>query len=70
VDRLLDQAAGISDTHTAAPIYQQIQQIVERDAPYVWIVWPDALIPRSAKVGGMTIYSDQIYRLRELWISK
>jgi hypothetical protein len=31
-------------------------------------VWPDALIPRSSKVGGMTIYPDQIYRLRELWI--
>jgi peptide/nickel transport system substrate-binding protein len=68
VDRLLDQAAGIADPHAAAPIYQQIQQIVERDAPYVWIVWPDALIPRSSKVGGMTIYPDQIYRLRELWI--
>ncbi|MBF8187689.1 hypothetical protein ITP53_18490 [Nonomuraea sp. K274] len=70
VDRLLDQAAGISDTAEAAKIYQQIQKLVEKDAPYVWVVWPDDIVPFGNKVGGVTLYPDAIYRLRELWISQ
>jgi peptide/nickel transport system substrate-binding protein len=70
VDRLLDQAAGISDHAQAAKIYQQIQQIVEKDAPYVWVVWPDDLVPHSSKLGGVTLYPDSVYRLREMWISR
>jgi peptide/nickel transport system substrate-binding protein len=70
VDRLLDQAAGINDTAEAAKIYQRIRQIVEKDAPYVWVVWPDALVPQSSKLGGVNLYPDAIYRLREMWISR
>jgi peptide/nickel transport system substrate-binding protein len=69
VDKLLDQAAGITDTSEAAPIYQQIQQILEKDAPYVWVIWPDALVPHGSKVAGITMYPDSIYRMRDMWIS-
>lgn len=68
VDRLLDQAAGITDQAEAAPIYEQVQKIVEEDAPYVWVIWPDALVPYASKVAGLTMYPDSIYRLRDLWI--
>jgi peptide/nickel transport system substrate-binding protein len=68
VDRLLDEAAGITDTAEAAPIYQEVQDIVERDAPYVWVIWPNGLVPHGSNVGGLTLRPDSIYRLRELWI--
>ncbi|MFI6344328.1 ABC transporter substrate-binding protein [Streptomyces sp. NPDC050560] len=70
VDKLLDQAAGIEDTKAAAPIYQRIQRIVERDAPYVFVVWPDALVPHSKKLGGVRLYPDAVYRLRDMWIAE
>jgi peptide/nickel transport system substrate-binding protein len=70
VDALLDQAAAISDTKEAAPLYAQIVQIVEKDAPYVFVVWPDLLVPHGANLGGLTLYPDAIYRLRDLWIGR
>jgi peptide/nickel transport system substrate-binding protein len=69
VDELLDQAAGIQDTDEAAPIYQEVQDILEEDAPYVWVIWPNTMVPQNSKVGGLTLRPDSIYRLRELWIS-
>lgn len=70
VDQLLDHAAGISDKAEAAKIYEQIQRIVERDAPYVWVIWPDGLVPHSSKLGGVKLYPDAIYRLRDVWIGR
>lgn len=70
VDALLDQAAAISDQKEAAPLYAQIVQIVEKDAPYVFVIWPDLLVPHGANLGGLTLYPDAIYRLRELWIGR
>ncbi|MFC5745755.1 ABC transporter substrate-binding protein [Actinomadura rugatobispora] len=70
VDRLLDEAAGVLDNAEAAKIYRRIQRIVEKDAPYVWVVWPNALVPHSSGLGGVTLYPDAIYRLREMWISR
>lgn len=70
VDQLLDRAAGINSQAKAAPLYHQICDIVEKDAPYAWIIWPDALVPHTTKLGGLTLYPDGIYRLRELWIEK
>jgi peptide/nickel transport system substrate-binding protein len=70
VDKLLDRAAGISSHAKAAPLYHQICQIVEKDAPYAWVIWPDALVPHTTNLGGLTLYPDGIYRLRDLWIQK
>lgn len=70
VDQLLDRAAGITSQAKAAPLYHQICQIVEKDAPYAWTIWPDALVPHTNNLGGLTLYPDGIYRLREMWIAK
>jgi peptide/nickel transport system substrate-binding protein len=68
VDALLDKAAGMFDNHAASEIYRQVQDIVEKDAPYVWVVWPDMLVAHSDKVAGVTLYPDAIHRLREMWL--
>ncbi|MER6976969.1 ABC transporter substrate-binding protein [Streptomyces carpinensis] len=70
VDRLLDEAAGINDLTKAAPLYHQICRLVEKDAPYAWVIWPDALVPHTTNLGGLKLYPDGIYRLRSLWIAK
>lgn len=70
VDRLLDQAAGIQDHAKAAPIYHQICQIVEKDAPYVWVIWPDLLVPHTTNLGGLEFIPDSIYRFRNMWINQ
>lgn len=70
VDQLLDQAAGINDPAKAAPLYRQISEIVDKDAAYAWVIWPDALVPHTTKLGGLQLYADGIYRLRDLWIGK
>lgn len=70
VDRLLDEAAPMTDTAAAADIYYQVVQIIEEDAPYVFVCYPDELIPHNASVGGVASYPDAIYRLKDYWISQ
>ena len=70
VDQLLDQAAGIDNRAKAVPLYHQICEIVEKDAPYAWVIWPDALVPHTTNLGGLQLYADGIHRLRSLWIAK
>lgn len=69
VDQLLDQAAGIFDTAAASKLYQQVNDIVERDAPYAWTVWPNIIVPHRETVQGLKLYGDSIYRLAELWLA-
>jgi peptide/nickel transport system substrate-binding protein len=69
IDKMLDEAATIMDPEEAKPHYEKITKIIEEDAPYSWIVYPNYLFPRSAKVGGMQIYPDGITRIKELWLN-
>lgn len=69
VDRLLDEAAGVFDTAEAAKIYTEVNEIIERDAPYAWVVWPNTIVAHREDVGGLTLYPDSIYRLRDLWLT-
>jgi peptide/nickel transport system substrate-binding protein len=69
VDKLLDEAAVLADHKAANLIYAQVNQIVARDAPYVWIIWPNSITVTRDNIQGFMHYPDEVYRLRDLWMS-
>lgn len=69
VDRLLDQAAALTDLTKAKPIYSKVNRIIEKDSPYVWIIWPNAISVTRENIQGFRFYPDEVFRLRDLWMS-
>jgi peptide/nickel transport system substrate-binding protein len=69
VDDLLAKAAGIYDQAQRRPLYQQIQQIVVDDAPFVYLWQPSYFYGLSQKVEGLQDIPDNILRVRTLWLS-
>lgn len=69
VDRLLDRAAGLTDRKAAARIYTEVNRIIEKDAPYVWIIWPNSISVTRDNIQGFRFYPDEVFRLRDLWMS-
>lgn len=69
VDRLLDEAAVIPDQKKAKKLYGEVNQLIAKDAPYVWIIWPNSITVTRENVQGFRAYPDEVYRLRDLWMS-
>jgi peptide/nickel transport system substrate-binding protein len=69
VDQLLEKAAGIYDQEQRRPLYQQVQQILVDDAPYVYLWQPSYFYGLSKKVEGLQDIPDNILRVRTLWLS-
>jgi peptide/nickel transport system substrate-binding protein len=65
MDKLLDQSRTTLDQNKRKQIYSQIQQILDTDAPLLYI-WHDKLFTgASRKVQGMQFYGDGLLRLKE-----
>ena len=55
VDQLLDQAATLADQNQRAQMYQQVQQILAEDVPFVPLIQGKLFIVVQDNVGGVTI---------------
>lgn len=69
VDRLLDEAAQELDINKAAPLYHEIQHLVESDANTISVVWPNAIVAHRENLHGIRQYPDGILRFRDMWLS-
>lgn len=67
VDHLLDQAAGIYDTHKAKPLYEQILSIVTPYGGYDYLAMPEQIAAVRSNIGGFVQYPDDLARLAELY---
>ncbi len=68
VDQLVRQAATINDQAERIKLYQQAQQIVIDEAPYIYLYQKDSLLPVSKQVKGY-VYNpmlEGIYNLAEM----
>ncbi|UFJ41451.1 ABC transporter substrate-binding protein [Brevibacillus humidisoli] len=68
VDQLIRQAATINDQAERTKLYQQAQQIVIEEAPYLYLYQKDSLLPVSKQVKGY-VYNpmlEGIYNLADM----
>jgi peptide/nickel transport system substrate-binding protein len=70
VDDLLSKAAALYDREQRRPLYQQIQQIVVDDAPFVYLWQPAFFFGVAKKVEGVLDIPDNILRSRGIWLSQ
>jgi peptide/nickel transport system substrate-binding protein len=57
VDALFDQASRTVERDRRATLYRQIQEIVVRDLPYVWLVETPTTRAWSARCGGFRVWT-------------
>jgi peptide/nickel transport system substrate-binding protein len=69
VDELLAEAAALYDREQRRPLYQQVQQIVVDDAPFVYLWQPAFFFGVSRRVEGVLDIPDNILRARGVWLS-
>ncbi len=67
VDKLLDQAAATNDLAQRKSLYQQAEQMIIDDAPYVFIAYTQDFAVLSSKVKNWVWIPDLQPRYRELW---
>jgi len=70
VNQLLDEAATIYDIAKAKVMYDEAQNLIAEDGPYVYIAWRREWIALGSKVQNWQWRPDAFHRLRELWIDK
>lgn len=70
VDRLLNQAARITDIKKRAAAYQQVQKIVNADAPIIHLFFPADIKGLRANVKGFRDLGDERPALFNVWLSR
>ncbi len=55
VDKLLDKAATLTDQQQRAQLYEQVQQILADDAPFIPLIQGKLFIVTTPNVGGITL---------------
>lgn len=66
VDRLLEQGRRESDRHRRKALYQQVQQIMHEDLPYIPLWWVHNVVVRQPQVVGFTPFPDgDLFSLKE-----
>jgi len=69
VDRLIDFARRETDMEKRRLAYQQIQQILSDDLPYVSLFYLDNVVVYNKRVEGVTLYPSGEYEfLNEVWV--
>jgi peptide/nickel transport system substrate-binding protein len=55
VDQLLDQASVLTDLNQRTQLYEQVQQILAEDAPYIPLIQGKLFMVTTPNVGGVTL---------------
>jgi ABC-type transport system substrate-binding protein len=69
VDALLDEAAGVSDLQKRYRLYNQAEQIIVDDAPWVFLYNPVTSVIRQPWVNGYALNPMRPTRLEKVWLS-
>lgn len=67
VDRLIDQARGLTDQSERAAAYRKAQEIMMADLPYIPLFFSLEYAAMRETVKGHVWVADEIPRLRDLW---
>jgi peptide/nickel transport system substrate-binding protein len=67
VDRLLDQARGVSDQAQRVPLYRQAQELMTHDLPYIPLLFSLEFAVMHSEVRNFVWIADEIPRFREVW---
>jgi len=70
VDELLNRAAHITDQKQRAALYQQVQGIVNEDAPIVLVYFPNDVKGLRSNVHGFQDLGDERPTLYDVWLAK
>ncbi|MEB3772151.1 MAG: peptide ABC transporter substrate-binding protein, partial [Desulfurococcales archaeon] len=55
VDQLLDKAAILTDQNQRAQLYEQVQQILAEDVPFIPLIQGKLFMVTTPNVGGVTL---------------
>jgi peptide/nickel transport system substrate-binding protein len=61
VDRLIEQAEGLSDLQAQAAIYHELQEYLHEQLPYIPLWYEDNILVRRKGINGYTLASDGNY---------
>ncbi|HYE82118.1 MAG TPA: ABC transporter substrate-binding protein [Clostridia bacterium] len=67
VDKLLDTARQTTDAAVREPMYKEIQQIINGDAPVVWILLMDSNVAKRAWVKGFVYHPLLSYNFYQMY---
>jgi peptide/nickel transport system substrate-binding protein len=67
VDKLIEQGLTTTDTASRKAIYQQIQVILARDVPDIWLYWANVLTVSTSKLHN---YDPNPFNYRTAWNAK
>jgi peptide/nickel transport system substrate-binding protein len=70
VNDLIEQGRIEQDRAARAEIYQQIQDIINTDAAYVFTYFPPASFAASTDVKGFIVTPDALMRFKETWLDQ
>ena len=70
MDRLLDSARSTTDPAARLRDYRQINNILARDLPYIFLTYFDNISLTSRKVHGLVAVPDGLLRLQTVWKDK
>jgi ABC-type transport system substrate-binding protein len=70
MDRLLDAARGTSDPAARLKLYRQVNNLLARDLPYIFLNYFDNYALASAAVNGMVGVPDGLIRVHQVWKAK
>ncbi len=68
VDELLDEARLLGDFDARYPLYEQVNQMIVDDAPYIYLYNPLQIHAYKPYVHGFSTRSDQSVRFHETWM--
>ena len=61
VDALLDRAVQTADEEKRIALYRQLQQVVVRDLPYLWLVETEGYRAYNARLKGLRVWSGNAF---------
>ena len=70
VNELIEQGRTETDQAKRTDIYQQIQDIINDDAAYVFTYFPPASFAASNTVKGFTVTPDALMRFKSTWLAQ
>lgn len=70
VDRLLDQARGMSDPKKRAGLYREAQTYMVHDLPYIPLFFSIEFAAMQDKVRNFVWVADEIPRFRDVWLAQ
>jgi len=70
MDRLLDEARATTDPAARLKLYRQINNLLARELPYLFLTYFDNHALANPSVNGMVAVADGLIRVDRVWKSK